>query len=264
MNFSAAPATLSAEHLTQALGGKAVLHGLNVTAHPAQITAVIGPNGAGKSTLLQLLAGLSEPVGGQVRLGDVPLLQLSRRERASRLAFLAQSEPLPAELRVQEAVTLGLGAGHWLGGLLSLGSLSAIEVQRVSLAMQRAGISELAHRRIAELSGGEVQRTTLARALVSTPEFLLLDEPTNHLDIGYAVNFMRQLRQLAASGVGVVAALHDLNLAAWADQLWLLQGGQLVAAGPPQAVLTAPHLRQVYGLEADILHHAGRVVVAWG
>lgn len=214
--------------------------------------------------MLRLLAGLDVPVSGQVLLDGQPLPQLPRRERARRLAFLAQSEPLPPDMRVQDAVLLGLGAGEWLGGLLSLGGYTPQEQVAAQRAMQGLGVEGLAHRGVSQLSGGEAQRVALARALVATPDFLLLDEPTNHLDIGHAIALMRRLTGLAVQGLGVVAVLHDLNLAAFADVIWLLDGGQLVAAGPPVTVLTAPNLRAVYGLQAEILQHAGRLVVVPG
>lgn len=253
--------SLAAQQVSQRLGGQTVLDGVNVAAPRGQLTAIIGPNGAGKSTLLRLLAGLDVPSSGEVRLDATPLAHFSRRERAARLSFLAQSEPLPPDALVQEVVTLGLGAGGWLGGLLSLGAVSPPEEVAVSRVLTDLHLQHLAQRRIHDLSGGEVQRVALARALVATPHYLLLDEPTNHLDIGYAVALLEQLASLAAGGLGVVTVLHDLNLAARADQVWLLHQGQVVAAGPPEVVLTAAHLQAVYGLQAEVIRHAGRLVV---
>lgn len=254
--------TLEAQNLSQKLGGNMVLQGVSAQARRGQLTAIIGPNGVGKSTLLRLLAGLDAPVSGEAWLEGQPLPSLTRSERARRLAFLAQSEPLPPEMRVSDAVLLGLGAGEWWGGLLSLGGYSAAEQQSAEGALQSMGLTHLSERRISQLSGGEAQRAALARALVSRPDWLLLDEPTNHLDLGHALGLLGQLRALAAAGLGVVVVLHDLNLAAHVDTLWLLGGGRLVAAGPPEKVLTALHLQEVYGVQADILQHGGRVIVA--
>lgn len=162
---------------------------------------------------------------------------------------------------MREAVSLGLGAGAWLGGLLSFGALSQREEDAVNEALQSVGLLALAERRISELSGGEAQRAALARALVASPQYLLLDEPTNHLDLGHAAALLSELRRLARLGLGVVAVLHDLNLAARADILWLLRAGEVLAAGPPAEVLTAPLLEAAYGLRAEVLSVRGKLVV---
>lgn len=253
--------SLRAAEVTRRLGNLFALREVSVEARRGELTAIIGPNGAGKSTLLRLLAGLETPSSGEVSLGGRDVQRLSRRERAAALSFLAQGEALPPEAHVREAVSLGLGAGAWLGGLLSFGTLSQREEDAVNEALQSVGLLALAERRISELSGGEAQRAALARALVASPQYLLLDEPTNHLDLGHAAALLSELRRLAGLGLGVVAVLHDLNLAARADTLWLLRAGEVLAAGPPAEVLTAPLLEAAYGLRAEVLSVRGKLVV---
>ncbi len=231
-----------------------------------RFSAIIGPNGAGKSTLMRALADLIPVQGGEVRYQNRPLAGYSRRERARLLAYLAQTEALPPDTKVRDVVALGRGAGEWLWGLfpghpLSFGGLSLEDEGAVSRAMQRTDTARFAERVVAELSGGEQQRVSLARALAAEPQFLLLDEPTNHLDLAYALGLIDTLRQEAESGLGVVAVLHDLNLAARADFLLLLSGGKVVAQGSAESVLTPRHLEAVYGVRVDVIRHGGKVVV---
>ncbi|GAA4007996.1 ABC transporter ATP-binding protein [Deinococcus rubellus] len=231
-----------------------------------RFSAIIGPNGAGKSTLMRALAGLAPVQSGEIHYQGRALPGYSRRERARTLAYLAQTEALPPDTKVRDVVALGRGAGEWLWGLfpgnpLSLGGLGLEDEGAVDCAMQRTDTARFAERSVAELSGGEQQRVSLARALAADPEFLLLDEPTNHLDLAYALNLIDTLREEASNGLGVVAVLHDLNLAARADHLLLLSEGRVVAQGCAEAVLTPQNLQTVYGVRVDVIRHGSRLVV---
>ncbi|MGY2897191.1 iron complex transport system ATP-binding protein [Deinococcus sp. UYEF24] len=254
--------TLAAENLSVRAGRMLAVRGVTAEFRRGQLTAIIGPNGAGKSTLLRALMGLDAPAIGAVMLAGRPLSAWSRRERASRLAYLAQGEALPLGTRVREVVALGRGAGEWRWGLLPpLALEGGGEAQAVEDSMRRVGVLAFAERRVEDLSGGERQRVSLARALAADPQFLLLDEPTNHLDLAYALSLMDTLRQEARSGLGVVTVLHDLNLAARADGVLLLDQGQVVAQGSPEAVLTPEHLQAVYGVKVAVLRHGDQLVV---
>ncbi|WP_407541473.1 ABC transporter ATP-binding protein [Deinococcus radiomollis] len=237
------------------------VRGVTAEFRRGQLTAIIGPNGAGKSTLLRALMGLDAPAGGAVTLAGRPLSAWNRRERASRLAYLAQGEGLPPGTRVRDVVALGRGAGQWRWGLLPPLVLEQEEASAVERAMGRTDVLNFAERRVAELSGGERQRVSLARALAAEPDFLLLDEPTNHLDLGYAAELTEYLRCEAAGGVGVVAVLHDLTLASQADWLLLLHGGRVLVQGTPEEVLTPANLYTAYNLRAEVLRHSGRLIV---
>jgi ABC-type cobalamin/Fe3+-siderophores transport system ATPase subunit len=259
--MTASQTALSASDLSVKAGKALAVRAVTAQFRRGQFSAIIGPNGAGKSTLLRALMGLDAPSGGSVQLAGRPLAHWNRRDRAAQLAYLAQGESLPPGAKVRDVVALGRGAGEWRWGLLPPLSQTADEAQAILRAMHRADVLAFAERRVGELSGGERQRVSLARALAAEPAFVLLDEPTNHLDLGYAAELMAYLRCEAAGGMGVVAVLHDLTLASQADWLLLLHGGRVLAQGTPEEVLTPANLYAAYNLRAEVLHHAGRLIV---
>lgn len=246
--------TFTAQGLNVYAGDHHAVQDVSVSFAAGQLSAVIGPNGAGKSTLLRGMLGLSPAASGTVSLLGRPLSEWSRSERARLLAYLAQTEALPPDSRVRDAVALGRGAGEWKWGLFPTRPWSAADELAVTQALTRTDTLAFERRTVAELSGGEAQRVALARALAAEPRFLVLDEPTNHLDLAYALEVMRYLRAEAERGLGVVAVLHDLNLAARADHLVLLHGGRVLAAGSPEGVLTPEHLLAAYGVRVEVLH----------
>lgn len=253
--------SLEAQDLHVHAGNFPAVRGVSARFEAGTFSAIIGPNGAGKSTLLQALLGLSRPESGHVELGGRPLSRYSRAERSRLLAYLAQAEALPQETRVRDVVALGRGAGSWRWGLIPTHPWTAADEEAVDSAMQRTDTLKFAERRVSQLSGGERQRVALARALAIQPQFLLLDEPTNHLDLGYALEVIRSVRCEVAGGLGAIAVLHDLNLAARADFLLLLHRGQVVATGSPREVLTPAHLAAAYGVQVKVLEDSGQLVI---
>ncbi|MEF2277152.1 ABC transporter ATP-binding protein [Deinococcus sp. YIM 134068] len=253
--------TLEARGLHVRAGSYPAVRGVSAVFRAGEFATVIGPNGAGKSTLLRALLGLSVPEAGEVRLSGRPLGAWSRPQRARTLAYLAQGEALPEGARVRDVVALGRGAGGWKWGLIPTHPWTQADEDAVTGALDRTDTRRFEGRRVSELSGGERQRVSLARALAAEPSFLLLDEPTNHLDLAYGLDVIRHVRREAAGGLGVVAVLHDLNLAARADRLLLLHGGRVLAEGTPGEVLTPPHLSAAYGLRARVVQDGGRPLV---
>ncbi len=216
---------LRVEAVSVALGSTQALREVSLDIG-AGWTAVVGPNGAGKSTLLRLLAGLQAPQSGEVRIDGRPLASLSDRERALRLAWLAQQGESTGELTVREVVQLGRLARQGL-----FGAVTADDERCVEQAMAEAECSAWQERRLHELSGGERQRVFVARALAVQAPLLLLDEPTTHLDPPHQIALVRLIRQQARAGVSVVSALHDLTLAFLADRLVIMERGRIRAGG---------------------------------
>ncbi|WP_431891151.1 putative F420-0 ABC transporter ATP-binding protein [Cellulosimicrobium funkei] len=258
---------LDAERVSWSVDGRLVLDGVDCTAPPGAVSGLLGPNGSGKSTLLRVLAGVRAPSAGpgrdgaRVRFDGADLLALPRRQRARVLALVEQDATTDLPLSVLDAVLLGRIPHR---SLLAGDSAPDRDLARAALA--RVGMAGFGDREVATLSGGERQRVHLARALAQEPALLLLDEPTNHLDIAAQLDTMRVLRDLADDGVTVLAALHDLNLAAQTcDHVVVLADGRVVAAGDVHDVLVPDVLDPVYGVRCEVLTHprTGRPVLTF-
>jgi iron complex transport system ATP-binding protein len=252
---------LQADRVRFSRGRRLIIDDVDCTVPVGRVGALLGPNGAGKSTLLHVIAGIERTDAGTARFGDRDLAAMRRRDRARLLALAEQDVQDAPGLRVAEVVALG--RTPYLGAFAGPGELDRAIVRR---CLEDGGLVELADREYASLSGGERQRVNIARALAQEPELLLLDEPTNHLDVRAQLTMLTLLRGLAHGGLTVLAALHDLSLAAgYADHVIVLANGRVVAAGEPRAVLTPELIREVWGVEAEVLEHpsTGRPIIAY-
>jgi iron complex transport system ATP-binding protein len=241
-------AQLHVRELHAGYRSRPVLTGLSLPPIEAgQIVALVGPNGAGKTTLLRALAGLV-PATGNVRLGEASLLEMTATERARIVAFMPQFVPQRLSLTVIEAVITALRAAP------TLAVSSTEDAQRRAIAMlDRLGILDLALEPFDRLSGGQRQLASLAQALVREPALLLLDEPTSALDLRHQADVIKNIRSIAETGTIVIMVLHDLQaVAAWADSAIVIRNGMRYADGPPQSVITAAMLRDVYDVAANV------------
>jgi iron complex transport system ATP-binding protein len=240
---------LVGRNISFARGGRLILQSVSVSAQRGEFIAVLGPNGAGKSTLLSVLAGLLRPDSGDVRLDGRPLDAIAARELALRRAFLPQNPRCDWPIPVERLVALGLTPS-----LPAFGGFNASDTARIEAALQACDL--LAHRRqsATTLSGGELARAMLARALVGDPDLLIIDEPLAGLDPRHALDAAQRLGRLARErGKLVIAAVHDLNLALrHATRIWALRDGRLLADGPPATTLDAALLRDVYDVTGSV------------
>ncbi len=237
--------TLATHDLTRRVRGRALVAGVSMDIRPGEMLGLIGPNGSGKSTLLRMLAGLVRPDGGHVALDGKPLRAMPARQIARHIALVAQSAETSDRITVRDAVALG--RTPWLDALRPW---SPADEAHVAQALARVDMTHLAGRDWSTLSGGERQRAHIARALAQAPQILLLDEPTNHLDICHQLSILDLVGGL---GLTTVIALHDLNQAMRCDRLAVMQGGRLVALGPPDRVLTPDLLARVFHVRASTL-----------
>ncbi len=232
-----------ARSLSFSYGSKRVVDSVDLSVGTGEVVALVGPNGAGKTTLLRLLAGLLRPGEGSVELEGHALSTLPVEARARSIAFVPQEAPAERGLTVAELVLTGLAPHH---GSWSDGGASGRARAREALA--QAGVSELATRTLNAISGGELRRAMVARALVRQPRLLLMDEPLASLDLGAQGRVLGLARAMAGRGSAVVLALHDLNLALQEfERVWLLVAGRLQADGPPKGVLTLERVETAFG-----------------
>lgn len=237
----AAHAPLLAQDIAVHRGGRPVVQGLSLQLRAGECVAVVGPNGAGKSSLLAALAGLLPLHAGRVMLQGQPLDARPARDRAQRLAWLAQQGQSDGELPAREIVRLGRLPQQGL-----FGAPSPHDEAAVDRALHAVDAVALQDRRLSALSGGERQRVLLARALAVESPVLLLDEPTAHLDPPHQRALLRSLAARARDGAAVVLVVHDLTLALAVDRLLVMEAGRLVADGPPGDAGMRAELERVF------------------
>jgi iron complex transport system ATP-binding protein len=240
---------LALEHLTVEVGGRTLVNDVSIHVAEGEWLSLLGPNGAGKTTLLRAAAGLVRARGRVTLLGR-NVTSLPRREVARLVALVPQVPVLPTGLSVAEYVLLGR-TPHV--GVFS--REGAADRAAGAEALARLELGDVATRPLGSLSGGELQRVVIARALAQAAPILLLDEPTTALDIGHqqqALELVERLRR--EEGLTVVAAMHDLTLAAqYGDRVVLVDRGRVVADGAARDVLTAARVESLYGASVRIV-----------
>lgn len=245
---------LAGHDLTYSIGAKALVENISLTVSPGEVVAVVGANGAGKSTLLKLLAGDLQPQQGAVSLNDILLNRWDQRLRAQHRAVLPQNTTLTFGFTVLEVVLIGRSP-HVRG----FERPADYAIARAALAA--AQVDHLAQRIYTTLSGGEQQRVQLARVLAQIWEgtearYLLLDEPTNNLDLTHQHATLEIACDFARRGVGVLAILHDLNLAAqYADRILMMKAGRSLAFGTPNAILTPQLIHEAFNMPVMVEPH---------
>jgi iron complex transport system ATP-binding protein len=242
------------ENVSVRLGGQEILKDLNLTVRSGEVLALVGPNGAGKSTALAVLAGDVAPDSGSVWLDGKLLDEWTARETAQRRAVLLQRITLSFPFTVADVVRMG--RAPWDD-----------DEEVVAEVMEQTEMTAFAARKFTTLSGGEQARAALARVLAQRTGVLLLDEPTAALDIRHSELVLRTARSHAEQGNAVLVVLHDLGMAgAHADRIAVMDGGSVVADGPPGEVLTEELLGEVYRHRVEVFAHprTGRpVVLPW-
>jgi iron complex transport system ATP-binding protein len=238
------------------LGPTEALRNVTLEVAEGEWIALVGPNGAGKTTALRALCGLVD-YEGTISIEGRDTRTFGRRELAQLTALVPQLPEAPPELTVAEYVLLGRTPhlGYFAGESESDRVVAAAVLERLDAAA-------FADRSLGSLSGGELQRVVLARALAQEAPVLLLDEPTNALDLGRQQRVLELVDQLRVDGLTIVSTLHDLTLAAqYADRLVLLDRGRVIADGPPDAVLSEETISALYGASVRVIREDGGVYV---
>ncbi len=240
--------SLIVDNLSAGYGRTPVLHDVKLDPiEPGQFVGLIGPNASGKSTFFKTLSGLLRPSAGTIHLDDIDLGKLRRRDRARRIAYMPQAYGCNAILTVYESVLLALKqTTGW--------RVETDNLDRVSVTLATLGLTHLSDRGLGDLSGGQAQMVAVAQTLVRDPAIVLLDEPTSALDLHHQLSIMSSVRrEMRARGTIVMAALHDLNLAAeFCDRLILIRDGRIVADGQPDDILAMPEIGDTYRVETAL------------
>ncbi len=243
---------LEAKNLSLTLGSQQIIRDISLAIHQHEIIAIIGPNGAGKSSLLKLLTGFVKPTRGHCLLENRPLSQWTNQELAKKRAVMKQQSDLSFPFSVEDVVTMGRAP---------YGQLH--RQQAVESVLSLTDSLHLRDRDYRQLSGGEQQRVQLSRVLAQLwhptpqPACLFLDEPTSALDLYHQQHSLRLLHQLSREKpLGICCVLHDLNLTSlYADRVFLIHQGELVASGTPKEVLTEANLTQWYKADLGVFKH---------
>ena len=231
---------------------RAILQGVNLEAGLGEIMGLVGPNGSGKTTFLRIVTGTLTPRRGKVYIQGNEIAALRPRDRARLVAMVQQGPAIPPGFTAMEVVLMGrnphLSLLQWEGE-------KDIEIcQRV---MELTETWEFANRLVSTLSGGELQRVFIARALAQETPLLILDEPTAHLDISFQTNVLDMIERIRRENdVTVLLAMHDLTLAAqYCNRIAALHQGSIFASGEPSQVLTTDLVSTVFGAEVSIVEH---------
>jgi iron complex transport system ATP-binding protein len=237
--------SITAENITWKVGKKTIVNNVSLSVPTGETVGLLGPNGCGKSSLLRILAGLRRPFSGTVTLDGQNIARIAKKQFACRVAFVEQHGMTESNMRVVDVVKLGRIPHH-----SPFSNWSRQDDDTVTAALQRVDMLSKSEQGWQSLSGGERQRVHIARAIAQSPTEILLDEPTNHLDIHHQIQLMKLVSELPVTSI---VAIHDINHASmFCDALIVMQEGQIVAAGSPQAILTETLLWDVFKVETKI------------
>ncbi|MCK9869733.1 ABC transporter ATP-binding protein [Nocardiopsis dassonvillei] len=240
---------LSAEGLTLGYGAEPVVSDLDLGVAEGEFTVIVGPNGCGKSTLLKALGRVSKPMSGRVLLHGRDVRGQRAKAVARQMALLPQSPTAPEGITVRALAARGRFPHHTL-----VRQWSPQDETAIGRALELTGLTGLADTQVGSLSGGQRQRAWVAMVLAQDTGVLLLDEPTTYLDIAHQYDLLELFADLHRRGRTVVAVLHDLAQAArFATRLVLMDAGRVVADGPPEEVVTARLVEEVFGLPCDVV-----------
>ncbi|MCD4843255.1 MAG: ABC transporter ATP-binding protein [Methanosarcinales archaeon] len=224
-----------------------VLKQISLQVSKGEVIGIIGPNGSGKTTLLKAIVKAIKPTSGTVLINEVDVHEIKTREIAKNVAMVSQVISINFDFTVEDIVLMGRTP-------YIKGSESIEDIDIVRDAMKKTHTLFLKDRLITQLSGGELQRVIIARALAQQPNILLLDEPTSHLDITNQIDILNLVKNVAGKGMIVLAVIHDLNLAAYyCNKICLLQDGDLISSGTPRQVLTSSNIKRAFNIDVQII-----------
>ncbi|MGL4760677.1 MAG: ABC transporter ATP-binding protein [Sarcina sp.] len=236
---------LTVENLTFVIDNKKILDDISLKIKDGAFVGIIGANGSGKSTLLKNIYRIYKPKSGNILLEGENLLTMNPREVAKKIAVLAQESSTEFDFKVEDIVKMGRYPYKSI-----FEDYSKSDMELVYKMLEKVGLADYKDRNFNTLSGGEKQRTLIARALVQSADFLILDEPTNHLDIGYQLQIMDTVKNLK---ITTFSAIHDMNMATmYCDYIIVMKAGKIIASGETKKVLTKEMIKDVFNIECHV------------
>lgn len=245
---------LIVENLSCGYGKVPIQRALDFSLSSGEVCCILGPNGCGKTTVFKTLLGLIRPLSGRIRIDGKDASKLSTAQRSRYMGYVAQAHRPAFPTRVEDAVLLGL-----IGQKGLMGKPRKEDMLRANQALKDMGISHLRDKLYTDISGGELQLTMIARALVQNPQMLVLDEPTASLDYGNVVRVISKVKQLAQRGYGIIMTTHDPSHAFMMDSnVLLLQPDKPMIYGPAVNVITEANLKDAYGIDTRVVEFVNR------
>lgn len=226
-----------------------ILEDINININQGSFISIIGPNGSGKTTLLKNMVNLLTPTKGSINLFKKDIKNIKYKDLAKKVAVVHQSNNIGYNFSVEDVVMMGR-----FPYLKRFQSETSKDYEIAEKAMKNTGIFDLKDRSILNISGGEMQRVMIARALVQEPEILVLDEPISNLDLKYQVGILNICKELnKKENLTVICILHDINLASrYSDNIILLKDGKIHSLDKPNNVITKKNIKEVYDIDVDV------------
>lgn len=246
---------LEVKDLSFSYGESETLRNINFDVQAGEFVSILGHNGSGKTTLLRCISGYLKVQAGEILLAGKPVSIMPVRELARRMALVPQHALMEFDFTVRDIVLMGRNP-H----VKRFTGESEADYKAADAALEWTGMDALKNRSVLTLSGGEWQRTIVARAICQNSEILLLDEPVANLDVRHQIEILRMVRRLCReNGVSAICVMHDINLAShFSDTLLLLKGGKELAYGTSESVISEENLRNAYGIGAKVRSEQGR------
>lgn len=239
---------LRLENINFDISRKKIIQDISFEVKQGSFVGIIGPNGSGKSSMLKCIYGINKPSSGKIFFEGDEFLSMKRKERAKKIAVLAQETNEHFDFSVEQIVKMGRFPHK-----KTMEDYSQQDRQIVKDVLKKMDLEDYVDRSFSTLSGGEKQRVLIARVLAQGSDFIILDEPTNHLDIGHQIQIMNKIK---AMGVTVLSAIHDMNIASlYCDEIIVMKKGRLMKKGTVEEIMTEETIKEVFNIDVEIHHN---------
>ncbi len=248
--------SLEIRNLKQGYGSKVVLEDISLEVPEGSVVAILGPNGSGKSTLIKFVCRIKPPMSGSISVDGQDSLAMDRRTFSKYVGYVPQKYAPSDYMQVYDAVLIGRAPYmEW--------TYSKNDFEMAAKAVEAMGIEDLLDKNVQDLSGGQIQKVTIARAIAQDPKYFVLDEPTSALALKNQMDTLRTMRDITSSGkTGALVALHDINLAMhFADSVVMIKDGLVHSSGTPAEAITERTIEEVYGVQSEIVEGRGGLYV---